>query len=286
MFHAKRDHFDSYGVGDAATGAEATTPATAPSSTLGELRSALRARGLNIAYQPIIDLATGEIAAMEALARWTTPSGTNVSPAVFIPMAEETGLIGELGSQILTMAVRDAAHWQSIRRTGVRVNISAHELRAPTFYDDVMRTVDKVGLDPRLLALEVAETVILDDDNSPQQTLGRLRVAGVSLMLDDLGAGYSSLAYLEQFPLVDMLKVDRSLVSSTEPEAEDAVQQRVDLGRKFGLKVCAEGVENGAQHERVRDLGCDFGQGYHFARPSSRDMVAKMLRVWSPFLPA
>ncbi len=283
MYRAKRDHLDSYRAGEG--GDPDVTGQT--TNTLGELRSTLRARGLNIAYQPILDLATGGIVAMEALARWTTPSGNAVSPAVFIPMAEETGLIGELGSQILTMAVRDAANWQSIARTGVRVNISAHELRSPSFYDDVMRTVDKVGLDPRLLSLEVAESVLLDEeDTAPQQTLGRLRLAGVSLMLDDLGEGYSSLSYLEDFPLVDMLKVDRSLVSGDTPEAGAAVKAVVDLAATYQLRVCAEGVENAAQHTHMVETGCNLAQGYYFARPTSRDMVPKMMRAWSPFLPA
>lgn len=282
MYRAKRDHLDSYRAAEGGGGSDVT----GTTNTLGELQSTLRARGLNIAYQPIVDLATGSIVAMEALARWTTPSGNAVAPAVFIPMAEETGLIGELGAQILTMAVRDAANWQSIGRTGVRVNISAHELRSPTFYEDVMRTVDKVALDPRLLSLEIAETVLLaDEDASAQATLGRLRLAGVSLMLDDLGDGYSPLTYLEDFPLVEMLKVDRSLVSDESYEGQAALQRVVELASTYNLRICAEGVENAGQHARVVDTGAHVAQGYYFARPTSRDMVPKMMRAWTPFLP-
>ncbi len=252
-------------------------------SAAGELRSTLRSRGLTIAYQPIINLHTGRITAMEALARWTTPSGASIAPDVFIPMAEESGLIGELGSQILTMAVRDAATWQSIAPTGVRVNVSAHELRSPTFYGEVMRTVDKVGLDPTLLGLEVTEAILLEGD-AAAATLGRLRLAGVSLMLDDFGTGASSLSHLEDYPVIDMLKIDRSALEDGRP-GEQLVEAVVRLGRAYDLKVCAEGVESAAQHARIVELGCDFAQGYHFARPTTRDLAPRMLQAWAPFLP-
>ena len=229
MYRAKRDRPGTYRIFDEAMRGEVVGRL----NTAGELRSALRGKGLDIAYQPIISLATGRIAALEALARWTTPSGTAVSPDVFIPVAEETGLIGELGSQILKKAARDAATWQSIAPTGVRVNVSA----------------------------------------------------GISLMLDDFGTGYSSLSYLQRFPVVDMLKIDRSFLTDEE-KGEAVVQAVIGLGRAFDMKVCAEGVENAAQHSRVVKLGCDFAQGYYFARPIAGEMVPKMLETWAPFLPA
>jgi len=253
--------------------------------TAGELRSALRGKGLDIAYQPIISLASGRIAALEALARWTTPSGTSVSPDVFIPVAEETGLIGELGSQILRKAARDAATWQGIAPTAVRVNVSAHELRTRGFFENVMRTLEFTGLTPALLGLEITESALVEEGHGTEEVLTRLRDAGISLMLDDFGTGYSSLSYLQRFPVVDMLKIDRSFLTD-EHKGEEVIQAVIGLGRAFDLKVCAEGVENAAQHSRVAKLGCDYAQGYYFARPIAGEMVPKMLETWSPFMPA
>jgi EAL domain-containing protein (putative c-di-GMP-specific phosphodiesterase class I) len=280
MYRTKRESSAGFGVAHPLPGAVSSSMGTA-----GELRSTLRSRGLNIAYQPIINLATGKIVAMEALARWTTPSGTAVSPDVFIPVAEESGLIGELGSQILTMAARDAAGWQSVAPTGVRVNVSSHEVRSGTFYDDVMRTIDKVALDPALVGLEITESVLVEDGSPALETLRRLRESGVTVMLDDFGTGYSSLGHLQQFPVVDVLKIDRSFLTDDE-RGESVMQAVIGVGRAFHLRVCAEGVENAAQHARVLELGCDLAQGYYFARPTTPEMAPRMLEAWAPFLPA
>ena len=281
MYRAKRDRPGTYRIFDEAMRGEVVGRL----NTAGELRSTLRGKGLDIAYQPIISLATGRIAALEALARWTTPSGAAVSPEVFIPVAEETGLIGELGSQILRKAALDAATWQGIAPTGVRVNVSGHEIRSRTFYDDVMRTLDFAELDPALLGLELTESVLVEEGHGTEAVLTRLRDAGVTLMLDDFGTGYSSLSYLQRFPVVDMLKIDRSFLTD-ERKGEAVIQAVIGLGRAFDMKVCAEGVENAAQHGRVAALGCDHAQGYYFARPIAGAMVPKMLETWAPFMPA
>ena len=281
MYGTKRDRPDTSRIIDDAMRGEVVGRL----NTAGELRNTLRGKGLDIAYQPIISLATGRIAALEALARWTTPSGTSVSPDVFIPVAEETGLIGELGSQILKKAAREAAKWQRVAPTGVRVNVSAHELRSRTFYDDVMRTLEVTGLNPALLGLEITESVLVEQGHGSGEVLARLRAAGISLMLDDFGTGYSSLSYLQRNPVVDMLKIDRSFLVDEE-KGEAVVQAVIGMGRAFGIKVCAEGVENANQHSRVAQLGCDFAQGYFFARPIAGEMVPKMLQTWAPFMPA
>jgi diguanylate cyclase (GGDEF)-like protein/PAS domain S-box-containing protein len=281
MYRAKRDRPGTYRIFDEAMRGEVVGRL----NTAGELRSALRGKGLDIAYQPIISLATGRITALEALARWTTPSGTAVSPEVFIPVAEETGLIGELGSQILRKAALDAATWQGIAPTGVRVNVSGHEIRSRTFYEDVMRTLEFAELDPALLGLEITESVLVEEGHGTEAVLTRLRDAGVTLMLDDFGTGYSSLSYLQRFPVVDMLKIDRSFLTD-EQKGEAVIQAVIGLGRAFDMKVCAEGVENATQHGRVAALGCDHAQGYYFARPIAGDMVPKMLETWAPFMPA
>lgn len=263
----------------------AVAPAGSPGDTnAGELRSTLSARGLSIAYQPVVDLGTGRIVTMEALARWTTPSGTAVAPDVFIPLAEKTGLIGELGSQILAMAARDALSWQQFAPVGVRVNVSADELRSPTFYADAMRTMDTVGLDARLLGVEVGESVLVEGHAGTLDTLAQLHAAGVSLMLDDFGDGYGSLSYLERFPVADMLKVDRSCLADHD-RGDAAIERVVELGTTFDLTVCAEGVEDAGQHARVVKHGCDLAQGYYFARPTSGELIPQLLDAWTPVLP-
>ncbi|MGA9749544.1 MAG: EAL domain-containing protein [Nocardioides sp.] len=254
-------------------------------STAGALRNALRGHGLNIAYQPIVSLTTGRIAALEAFARWTTSSGNTVSPDVFIPVAEENGLIVELGSQILAMAARDAATWQSIAPTGLRVNVSVHELHSSTFYDDVMRRITRAGLDPALLGLEVTESILAQEGLGTHQVLARLRSTGISVMLDDFGArtGADGPGTLSDIPPVDMLKLDREFLD--DPSREADVASVVQLSRDMGLKVCAEGVEHAIAHKRAAALRCDYAQGFYFARPIAGEMVPKMLQSWAPFLP-
>lgn len=265
--------------------AESTFGDVARLKTAGELRSAVRGKGLDIAYQPIVSMATGRIVALEAFARWTTPSGSAVSPDVFIPMAEETGLIGELGAQILRKATRAAVTWQRIAPVGVRVNVSTHEVESPSFYDDVMRALAHVDLDPRLLGIEINEPRLFAEDTLSATSLMRLRAAGISLLLDDFGAGYSSLGSSQLIPVIDVLKVDRSFLNAGEGHEEE-LRRVVDLAKARNVEVSAEGVENANQHNLVVELGCDYAQGYYFARPIAGPMVPKMLESWAPFMPA
>ncbi len=216
----------------------------------GELRSAVRGDGLDIDYQPIVDLATGQVVAMEALARWTDASGERVPPDVFIPVAEETGLIGELGAVILRGAVRRAVSWQRVGAVGVRVNASAHELRSHTYVDQVLSTLEQEGLDPQLLGLEITESIFVDDDKTTQDTLSRLRDAGVSLLIDDFGTGYSSLSYLQRFPVVDVLKIDRSFLGEG-TRGEAVVQAVVGLGGR----VRPPGLRRGGRDPRAAPPG-------------------------------
>lgn len=253
--------------------------------TSSDLRSAIRGQNLDIAYQPVLNLRTGRVVALEAFARWTTPNGSAISPDVFIPMAEESGLIGELGAQILKKATRAAARWQSIAPTGVRVNVSAPEVQAPTFYDDVMRTLAHADLDPRLLGLEMNEPALFNEGTESATTLARLRAAGITLLLDDFGAGYSSLGSAQMIPVIDVLKVDRSLLSGDEGD-QQALRNIVDLARARNVEISAEGVENATQHSLVVESGCNYAQGYFFARPILGALVPKMLGSWAPFLPA
>ena len=280
MHSANQEHTDI-----ARLVAESTFGDVARLKTAGELRSAVRGKGLDIAYQPIVSLATGRIVALEAFARWTTPSGSAVSPDVFIPMAEETGLIGELGAQILRKATRAAVTWQRIAPVGVRVNVSAHEVESPTFYDDVMRALAHVDLDPRLLGIEINEPLLFAEGTASATSLMRLRAAGISLLLDDFGAGYSSLGSSQLIPVIDVLKIDRTFLAEDHQQQED-LRSVVDLAKARNVEVSAEGVENANQHSLVVELGCDYAQGYYFARPIAGPMVPKMLESWAPFLPA
>lgn len=274
------EHSDVARLVAASTGASATGRLWSS----GDLRSAIRGQNLDIAYQPVISLRTGKIVALEAFARWTTASGADISPDVFIPMAEESGMIGELGAQILRKATRAAARWQAIAPTGVRVNVSAREVDAPGFYDDVMRTLAHADLDPRLLGLELSEPHLFAEGTRSADHLTRLRAAGVTLLLDDAGAGYSSFGAEQPIPIIDVLKISRATLSSA--DGEQVLDDIVDLARARQVEVSAEGVEDARQHLMVADRGCDYAQGYFFARPIMGSLVPKMLGSWAPFLPA
>ncbi len=275
MYRAKRDRPGTYRIFDEAMRGEVL----GRMNVAGELRAAVRSDALDLDFQPIVELATGDLVAMEALARWTNEAGERVPPDVFIPVAEETGLIAELGAAVLRRAARQAVAWQAHREVGVRVNASAHELRSRTYFDQVMGTLEETGLAPRLLGLEITESTFVDEDKSTQDTLTRLRDAGVSLLIDDFGTGYSSLSYLQRFPVVDVLKVDRSFLGES-TRGEAVVRAVVGLGRAFGLRVCAEGVETPEQLARVRELGCDFAQGYLLSRPVPASGSTELVTNW------
>jgi len=281
MYRAKRDRPGSYRIFDEAMRGDVL----GRMNLAGELRAAVRAGAIDVAYQPIVDVATGTVTSMEALARWTNHAGEQIPPCLFVTVAEETGIIGELGHLVLRTAVRDAAAWQDLGRTDIRVNASAHELRSDGYVEQVLSALVDAGLPASLLGLEITESVLVDEDKTTQDNLSRLREAGVCLLIDDFGTGYSSLSYLQRFPVVDVLKVDRSFLSGSS-RGEAVVQAVVGLGRAFGLQVCAEGVETPEQHARVAELGCDFAQGYLFGRPLPVEQARELLAGWRPVVPA
>jgi EAL domain-containing protein (putative c-di-GMP-specific phosphodiesterase class I) len=221
---------------------------------------------------------------MEALARWTNDHGAPVPPDVFVPLAEETGLVGEVGSSVLRKAVRDAVGWQEHGVVALRVNASSHELRSTTYVDQVLATVREAGLPPRLLGIEITESMLVEGGSATQGTLAALHAAGVTLLIDDFGTGYSSLSYLQRFPVVDVLKIDRSFLAAGAPGTA-VIEAIVALGRAFGLTVCAEGVETAAQHRLVSELGCDSAQGYLLSRPVPAQQALEVLSGWVPLLP-
>ena len=245
-----------------------------------ELRRALDRGELEVYYQPVIDLATGRPVSTEALVRWQHPERGLVGPLEFIPIAEETGLIALLGVQVLEYACRQTAAWQRDidPAIGVSVNVSGRQVVNPLFPAQVAAMAEHSGLRPGTLALEITETVLMEEADSPATILDSLQEYGLRLVLDDFGTGYSSLSRLKRFPL-DVLKIDRSFVSGMHGNADDRaiVKATIDMAHAVGLTVVAEGVETREQEQYLRDFGCDRAQGYLYARPQPADAISDVL---------
>jgi diguanylate cyclase (GGDEF)-like protein len=247
-----------------------------------DLRRAVERGEFSLAYQPIVALFSGRIEGFEALVRWHHARRGWVSPAKFIPLAEETGLILPLGQWVLAEACRQARQWQDKHRLSppsVSVNISARQFQQPGLVADVARVLDETGLDPRLLRLEITETVIMEDADSTISTLRQLKALGVEIAIDDFGTGYSSLAYLRKFP-VDLLKIDRSFISGLGRNNEDTTIAHavIGLGHALSLTIVAEGIETIGQLVQLCSLNCELGQGDHFAQPLPAADAESLLR--------
>jgi diguanylate cyclase (GGDEF)-like protein len=233
-------------------------------------------------YQPVIEVATGRISSVEALVRWEHPELGLVAPGAFIGVAEETGLIVELGHWVLEAACRQLVAWTEqhpeLTSLDVAVNVSGRQLRDPDFADLVAGVLERTGLAPQRLCLEITETVIADQGAHVEMALLELRQLGVQLAIDDFGTGYSSLATLRHLP-VHTLKIDRSFVANV-PEDGDAgsiVWTIASLGHRLGLRVVAEGIETAAQLTAVKGFGCDLAQGYYCYRPAADDEILPAL---------
>jgi diguanylate cyclase (GGDEF)-like protein/PAS domain S-box-containing protein len=242
------------------------------------LRRGLERGEFGLAYQPIVELADGALLGFEALARWAAaPPG--MGPAQFIPVAEDFGLIGALGNELLSQACRQLARWQRGRPDlFVSVNLSARQLAEPDLAERVAAALDESGADPAGLHLEITETVLLDDVDRAVESLQRLKGTGVRLCLDDFGTGYSSLTYLCRLP-VDVVKIDRSFVAGLGVSDRDTsvVAAIIGMAGTLGHDLVAEGVETSAQAQRLRALGCDMGQGYLWSRPVDAGAAEEML---------
>jgi len=230
-----------------------------------DLRLAIERNELRVAYQPIVNNSGEVVVGVEALCRWTHPTRGEISPAEFIPIAENSGLIIDLGEWVLRRACIDGNAWPSV---AVAVNVSPLQFRRSDFVDVVERILAETGFDPTRLELEVTESTLLGNVDTAELAMFRLKALGVRLALDDFGTGYSSLLYLRRFPF-DKLKIDRSFVHSIERAADAAaiVHAVVSLGRGLGMKVTAEGVENAEQHLFLRAAGIHCMQGFRFGRP-------------------
>jgi diguanylate cyclase (GGDEF)-like protein len=240
-----------------------------------DLREAIQNDGLKVLYQPIHNASGDKIVGVEALARWPHPTRGLISPTDFIPIAEHSGLIIELGARVLRRACLDGIQWPDI---SVAVNVSPLQFRQVDFVSVVERIVNETGFDPARLELEITESTLLGNVESTEAAMRRLKALGVQLALDDFGTGYSSLLYLRRFPF-DKLKIDRSFVLSIEKTSDAAaiVHAIVSLGRGLGMKVTAEGVETAEQHLFLRAAGVHCMQGFRFGIPSEPAVIATRL---------
>jgi diguanylate cyclase (GGDEF)-like protein/PAS domain S-box-containing protein len=228
---------------------------------------------ITIAYQPIVDVATESLTGFEALLRWAHPQRGVISPATFVPIAEETGLIRALGRWVLRAACHQASGWNARHPTPpitVTVNVSGRQLQDDALALDVDSALRESGLPPECLILEMTESVIMQESATTRARLHELKQLGVRLAIDDFGTGYSSLSHLQQFP-VDILKVDRSFLHRMHQGPHDAALVRtiIALGKVLSLYTIAEGVEDAQQQQLLRELGCDAAQGYLFGRAMS-----------------
>jgi len=236
-------------------------------------------------YQPQVDLLTGKIVGVEALIRWNHPERGLIPPADFIPIAEETGLILPIGHWVLLTACRQAKAWLDAGSDmgDMAVNISAHQFRQPEFAQSVRNVLEETGLPPERLELEITESTVMNSADDSVHMLAELKGMGVKLAIDDFGTGYSSLAYLRRFP-IDRLKIDRTFVTDMENDADAAslVASIIALGRSLGLRLVAEGVENSAQADLLRDKECERVQGYHYFRPGSAESILASMQEQTP----
>jgi len=234
------------------------------------LRRAIQNEEFELHYQPKLSLASGRTVGVEALLRWKHPEEGYIAPDRFIPLAEESGLISALGEWVLGEACRQASAWSGRFGDGfsMAVNLSSQQFVQCDVADVVLKACFDAGLNPRLLQLEITETILMHDLQETVATVNRLKDAGISLAMDDFGTGYSSLSYLQRFPL-DVLKIDRSFVSDLEVNKDNAVicNTIIAMAHNLGLRVIAEGVENVAQLEYLREQGCDQIQGFYFSKP-------------------
>jgi diguanylate cyclase (GGDEF)-like protein/PAS domain S-box-containing protein len=247
------------------------------------LTDAVRAGDLILHYQPIVELATGRIVGSEALVRWKHPERGLISPAEFIPLAEDSGLIVALGRRVLDEACRQLGEWDrhlpAASRLRVSVNLSVRQIESMTLVSDVTDAVAASGISPDRLTLEITESLVMNDDVDTLERLATLREKGIKLAVDDFGTGYSSLGYIQQFPL-DTIKIDRSFVTRLDAPSgggRQLVRTIVELARGLKATTVAEGIETEAELRALREMGCEYGQGYYFARPMSAERFLELL---------
>ena len=255
------------------------TQRLALSAALGQ---AMERDELQVRYQPVVDLVSGHVRGVEALVRWQHSVLSDIGPAEFIPIAEQTGLIVPIGRWVLQEACTQLAKWERMTKDGqevtVSVNVSARQLQDPDFVSEVRDLVGRLGVNPSHLVFELTESVLIEDSVSIAATLAELKSIGIRLAIDDFGTGYSSMNYVSRFP-IDVLKIDKSFVSSmaSSPTSTALVAAMVQLANSLGLIAIAEGVEEPEQVEVLRRLGCRLGQGYLWSVPVPASHVERLL---------
>jgi EAL domain-containing protein (putative c-di-GMP-specific phosphodiesterase class I) len=239
-----------------------------------DLRRAIGRQEFVLLYQPMVNLDTGRVTGQEALLRWQHPTRGLVPPSEFMSIAEDTGLISQLGFWVVGEVARQLAAWLQDHHADeipvVAVNLSAKQLAVPDFVDRVCGIVDGAGVPRGLVEFEITEAVMMADPEASQAVLRRIKAAGFRLTIDDFGTGYSSLNYLQSFP-VDRLKLDRSFLGQlpAENEAQGIARSVILLAHHLNLEVVAEGIETHFQLEAVRSMKCQLGQGFYFSRPTA-----------------
>jgi diguanylate cyclase (GGDEF)-like protein len=280
LYEAKRAGRNRYVFFEAAMQTEAHERLTVKL----DLAEALERDELFLLYQPTFDLQTERAIGAEALIRWRHPDRGIVSPAQFIPIAEKSELIVPIGRWVLDQACRQAVAWRESGHTlGMSVNVSARQLDRDDLIDDVHNTLERSGLEPAELTLEVTETTLMRDADATAERLVALKELGVRIAIDDFGTGYSSLAYLSRFP-VDALKIDRSFISGIASSTASAalIPTLIQLGKTLNIDTLAEGIEEPAQLRALQRERCDHGQGFLLARPLAADAVEEFLNLPSP----
>ena len=250
------------------------------------LRIGLRRGHVDVHFQPIVDLRTGVITGVEALARWTHPLLGPVSPAKFVPMAERTGLVAELDRYVLHRAIRQARGWRSAGRPlTISVNVSATRCADPRLVADVDRALQDTGLSPERLQLEITETAVMSDPRAAAEQIQALRQRGVRIAIDDFGAGQTSLGYFNEFT-VDTVKIDRSFVVRAAGRSTTArlLGGLIELFESMGTQVVAEGISTPQEYLELRVLGCPAGQGFYLGRPMPGRDLERLLASSPRFL--
>jgi diguanylate cyclase len=251
-----------------------------------DLHHAVALNQFELYYQPKVDTQTGEVRSAEALIRWIHPMRGIVSPVEFVPLAEECGLIGEIGGWVIREACRQTRVWQieGVPSLRVSVNLSASQFRDSGLLDLIRSALDDAGLEPRYLEVELTESAVMSDPEKSIDILEHLSAMGVLVSVDDFGTGYSSMSYLRRFP-IDKLKIDRVFIDEIVSRPEDAsiVRAIVSLAHSLRLKVVAEGVETPAQLDFLKTAGCDEYQGYHFSRPLPAADFERLMREARPY---
>jgi EAL domain-containing protein (putative c-di-GMP-specific phosphodiesterase class I) len=247
-----------------------------------DLRMAIEREEFRVEFQPIVDLATGQVVGTEALVRWEHPRRGLISPIWFIPAAERSGQVSAIDLWVLRQACAQVREWNDRLRgvvpVRIAVNLSRADLNRAEIVADVRRAIDEYGVEPSSIVLEITESALAEDMDAAIERLHALRATGVRIAIDDFGTGYSSLSSLQRLP-VDILKIDKSFVDVLDDSAdgEEVVAAIISIARVRRLQTVAEGVETWAQAQRLRRIGCELGQGYYFARPLSAEAAWRVI---------